>query len=143
MELLGVGAPEALVILVITLLIVGPQRFPEIARQGGRYYRMARRYAAEVTEDVRGAMSELEAEVEQQQQQIKEAHDEISRSVTTSMDQTREELEAAGRSTQELLTDKPAPEPYPPRPSNGSGALLAPRELSTDEGEDTVRGESD
>lgn len=63
MELFGVGAAEALLVLVIALIVVGPQRFPEIARQGGRYYRTARRYANEVMKDVRGAMAEIEQEV--------------------------------------------------------------------------------
>jgi len=63
MELFGVGAAEALLVLVIALIVVGPQRFPEIARQGGRYYRTARRYANEVMKDVRGAMADIEKEI--------------------------------------------------------------------------------
>ena len=45
MELLGVGATEAFVVLVISLIVVGVRPFPEIAPQGGRYVRMASRYA--------------------------------------------------------------------------------------------------
>jgi sec-independent protein translocase protein TatB len=63
MELFGVGAGEALLVLVVTLLVVGPQRFPEIAREGGKYFRMARRFTAEVMDEVKGAINELEQEV--------------------------------------------------------------------------------
>lgn len=136
MELLGVGAAEALVILVITLIVVGPSRFPEIARQGGRYYRMARRYAAEVTSDVRGAIEELEAEVEQQSQELKAVHDEISSSISSSIEETRKELQSAGREAQEALTDGVAPVIEEPAASNGSGPLLAPRELAPSESDD-------
>lgn len=66
MELFGVGAMEALLVLVVALIVVGPHRFPGIARQGGRWYRVARRYANEVTQDVRGAMDELQAEIEEE-----------------------------------------------------------------------------
>ena len=97
MELLGVGAAEAFVVLVIALIVVGPQRFPEIARQGGRYFRMARRYAAEVTSDVRGAMAELEAEVEQQKEELQAAHEEIATGLSTSIAETRSEIENIGR----------------------------------------------
>ena len=62
-ELFGVGFAEAVLVLVIALILVGPQRFPEIARQSGRWYRMARRYTAAVTADLRGALDELEDEV--------------------------------------------------------------------------------
>ncbi|MDA0352348.1 MAG: twin-arginine translocase TatA/TatE family subunit [Chloroflexi bacterium] len=63
MSLFGVGAGEALVVLVLALIVVGPQRFPEIARQGGRWYRLARQYSNEVMKDVRAAVEEIEQEI--------------------------------------------------------------------------------
>ncbi|MEI6665902.1 MAG: twin-arginine translocase TatA/TatE family subunit [Chloroflexota bacterium] len=63
MELFGVGIPEAGMILVILLLVVGPNRFPQVAREAGKWYRIARAYADEVMTDVRGAIDELEQEV--------------------------------------------------------------------------------
>jgi Tat protein translocase TatB subunit len=62
-EVFGVGALEALLVMVIALMVVGPQRLPEIARQAGRWYGIARRYTAEMTTDLRGALDELEEEV--------------------------------------------------------------------------------
>ena len=44
MELFGVGIPEAGLILVIMLLVVGPNRFPQVAREAGKWYRIARAY---------------------------------------------------------------------------------------------------
>jgi sec-independent protein translocase protein TatB len=75
MELLGVGAAEALLVLVVMLIVVGPHRFPEIARQGGRWYKVARRYAAVVTADVRGAVKEIEAEIEETTEDLREVRD--------------------------------------------------------------------
>ena len=71
MELFGVGIGEAALVLLITLLVVGPERFPQIAREGGKYYRMARRFTAEVTGDLRAAMDELENEVNAQSGDLK------------------------------------------------------------------------
>lgn len=151
MELLGVGMAEAFVVLVISLIVVGPQRFPEIARQGGRYFRMARRYAAEVTADVRGAMAELEAEVEEQREELKAAQEDISSGISTSIEETRSDLRSIGQETQDALSDAPAAGTQPetpaqagPRPSgNGAappsaavqGGLLTPRELPAGDGE--------
>lgn len=145
MELLGVGVAEAFVVLVISLIVVGPQRFPEIARQGGRYFRMARRYAAEVTADVRGAMKELEAEVEEQREELLAAQEDISSGISTSIEETRSDIRDIGRETQEALRDAPAAQAQAesePDPS-GNGAspppaasgLLTPRELPAGDGE--------
>lgn len=63
MELFGVGIPEIGLIALIALVIVGPQRFPEVAREAARWYRTARSFSDAVMNDVRVAMNELEQEV--------------------------------------------------------------------------------
>ena len=63
MELFGVGLPEIGLIAVIALVIVGPNRFPEVAREAARWYRTLRGFSDSVMEDVRTAMNELEQEV--------------------------------------------------------------------------------
>ena len=63
MELFGVGIPEIGLILLIALVIVGPQRFPEVARQIAHWIRTARAFTDEVMKDVRAAVDEIEEEV--------------------------------------------------------------------------------
>ncbi len=132
-------------VLVISLIVVGPQRFPEIARQGGRYFRMARRYAAEVTADVRGAMQELEAEVQEQRDELMAAQEDISSGISTSIEETRSDIRDIGRETQEALRDAPAAqaqaegEPDPSgngaAPPTAASGLLTPRELPAGDAE--------
>lgn len=62
MELFGVGPAEALLVVVIALIVVGPQRFPQYAREAAKWYRIGRRYAREITDEIRGAVGELDAE---------------------------------------------------------------------------------
>src|SRR5687767_7733638 len=100
MELFGVGAMEAGLILVVTLLVVGPHRFPEIAREGGRWYRTARRYANEVMRDVRGAMSELESEVKAQTEDLKPIR-EIGRDLSSSAEATKRDIDGIGSQTRD------------------------------------------
>lgn len=64
MELFGVGPLEALLVGVIAFLVVGPDRFPELARQAGKWYRVARAFTADVMSDVQGAVKEIEDEIE-------------------------------------------------------------------------------
>ena len=89
MELFGVGIPEAGLILVIMLLVVGPNRFPQVAREAGKWYRIARAYADEVMTDVRGAMNELEQEVATPTEELKSIR-EIGSDIRSIGDQTRD-----------------------------------------------------
>ncbi len=63
MELFGVGLPEIGIVLLIALVIVGPQRFPEVARQVARWINTARSFSDSVMADLRSAVDELEQEV--------------------------------------------------------------------------------
>ena len=51
--MLNIGTPELFVILVIALLVVGPQRLPELARQIGRGLREFRKMQDDVKDMVR------------------------------------------------------------------------------------------
>lgn len=48
----GIGFSEVLLILVVVLLVVGPQKLPEIARTLGRGVRMARRAGQELRDAI-------------------------------------------------------------------------------------------
>jgi sec-independent protein translocase protein TatB len=52
----GIGLPELLVIIVVAVLVFGPDRLPEFGRQAGRMVRQVRRFAL-------GAQSELRKEL--------------------------------------------------------------------------------
>jgi hypothetical protein len=92
---------------MITLIVVGPKRFPEIARQGGRWYRTARRYADEVMRDVRGAMDDLEKEVEAQGEDLRSIR-EIGRDLG-------QDINRIGAETRDAAAREPTPLDSPPR----------------------------
>lgn len=51
--MLNIGTPELFVILVVALLVVGPQRLPELARQIGRGLREFRKMQDDVKDLVK------------------------------------------------------------------------------------------
>lgn len=51
--MLGIGLPELLMILVLGLLVLGPQRLPEVARMVGRAYGQLRRASEEFQNTIR------------------------------------------------------------------------------------------
>jgi sec-independent protein translocase protein TatB len=49
----GVGLPELAVLVVVGLLVFGPDRLPEFARQAGRFLRQVKQFSQNARDDLR------------------------------------------------------------------------------------------
>jgi sec-independent protein translocase protein TatA len=58
--MLGIGLPELMLILVVALVVLGPQRLPEVARMLGRAYAQLRRASEEFQQTLRQDLATLE-----------------------------------------------------------------------------------
>jgi sec-independent protein translocase protein TatA len=56
----GIGLPELVVILAVALIVLGPQRLPEVARMLGRAYGQLRRASEEFQQTIRQDLAALE-----------------------------------------------------------------------------------
>jgi sec-independent protein translocase protein TatA len=56
----GIGLPELLLIMVLALLVLGPQRLPEVARLVGRAYGQLRRASEEFQNTIRQDIAAME-----------------------------------------------------------------------------------
>jgi sec-independent protein translocase protein TatA len=56
----GIGLPELVVILAVALIVLGPQRLPEVARMLGRAYAQLRRASEEFQQTIRQDLAALE-----------------------------------------------------------------------------------
>ena len=123
MSLFGVGAGEAALVLVLALIVVGPQRFPEIARQGGRWYRLARQYTNEVMQDVRAAVDEIETEIQEETRDL-----ESIASIDTDLRAIRDDVDTVATESaadaEQALSDTAA--------AAGANGADAPRTLARD-----------
>ena len=52
----GIGMPELLVIMVVALVVLGPKRLPELARQLGKAVAEFRRQTSDVMEEFQAQM---------------------------------------------------------------------------------------
>lgn len=60
----GVGLAEFAVILVVAVLIFGPDRLPEFARQAGQFLRQVRRFTRAARDDLRSELGPGFADLE-------------------------------------------------------------------------------
>ena len=68
----GIGIPEFLVILVIALIFVGPERLPEVAKMFSKIFADFRKATDDVSEELRNARQMLEEEVRQAEREVRE-----------------------------------------------------------------------
>ena len=54
--MLGIGLPEFLVIAVVGMLVFGPDRLPEFARQAGSMVRQLRNLSRQARDDIRAEL---------------------------------------------------------------------------------------
>ena len=52
----GIGIAEFMVILVVALLVFGPDRLPEFAKQAGRMVRQVRAFSQQARDDIRSEL---------------------------------------------------------------------------------------
>ena len=60
----GVGLPEFAVIAVVGVIVFGPDRLPEFARQAGRFLRQMRQFAQAARDDLRTELGPEFADLE-------------------------------------------------------------------------------
>ena len=59
----NIGSGEVLVILLLGLLVLGPERLPEFARKVGNFIREARRMSRSFQEELRNAVEDPDIEM--------------------------------------------------------------------------------
>jgi Tat protein translocase TatB subunit len=114
MDVFGVGLPELLLILVIAVLVVGPQRLPEIAAQLAKFLRAFRAYTSSISRDFNEALEGLEKEYDEMKGEWKEVGEGLDENVKA-VDQ---ELRSADSDARDAFTgtDEPADAPSKPTP---------------------------
>ena len=60
----GIGLPELMVIVVVAVLVFGPDRLPDFARQAGRFVRQLRTFAQNARDDIRAELGPEYADFE-------------------------------------------------------------------------------
>jgi sec-independent protein translocase protein TatB len=87
-----IGFTEMMIIAVVALVVLGPDRLPKVARQAGEWMGKLRRYVDDVKSDINRQM-ELD-ELRKLQKEVKDAAQSLQTSVESAVTETKSELES-------------------------------------------------
>ena len=96
-----VGFSELIVIALVALIVIGPERLPRVARTLGALLGRAQRYVNDVKADI-----QREVDLEELKS-IRSTFQDAARSVEQSVTQVGEELQAAGESLNQSIAGTP------------------------------------
>jgi len=132
MQMFGVGILELMVILILTVIVVGPDRMPQVAADLAKWIRQTRAYARHLMGDFNSVVADLEKEAGASREDWKE----IASVVTRHTGSVGQELTKLGRDVEksgDLAEAKAEPSP---------AAALAPSSYGNGNGHSAPDGES-
>jgi sec-independent protein translocase protein TatB len=125
MQFFGVGILELMVILVVAVVVVGPDKLPEFAADLARWIRQARAYGQHLTRDFNEVIGDLEKEVGASRDDWKEIASLVTRQgtdLTRLMGDTTSSITGELKSSLDLaeIKNDPAPDNVVPFDSTRS-----------------------
>ena len=97
------GISEIMIIAVVGLIVIGPERLPKVARTMGHVFGRMQRYASQIKSDINKEM-QLE-ELKSIQKSMKDAADEIEQSVTQQVNYIESEVDEINKDVNQSLSD--------------------------------------
>ena len=134
MNLFGIGPLEIFLVAIVAVIVLGPERFPEVAVQLARAIKFLRGYANDATSELRQEFAELTKEYEQIRKELDDVRGSVNKeatSVTQKMSQVMTETKPALNApdlNRVLDPNAPLIEPggeLPPDRSNGASSDTA------------------
>ncbi len=107
------GFAEMLVIGIVALIVIGPERLPSVARKAGAYFAKIRRFVSNVKSDVEREFrtDELQRMLQQQQEELSSLKEVINETKQDAdLDSIKQSVEAVA---QDVINDD-APQADPP-----------------------------
>lgn len=98
-----IGFTEILVILLVALVVIGPERLPQVARTLGNYWGRVQRYVNKVKRDVNESI-ELD-ELRELERQAKSGADELQRSIQQAANDIELDLRQTGNQVGQAVHD--------------------------------------
>ena len=149
MNVFGVGPLELIMILLVTLIFVGPERLPRMAADLARTIRELRKYTASFAAEFNEVIKEFEKETEAERTEWKEIGEGLSiatsdarREIEGATTDARREIEGASKEVAAAANDASAPVPAPTPPTVPAATPAPPAVNGTANGAQPAESES-
>lgn len=126
-----IGFSELLVIAVVALLVIGPERLPKVARTAGLLFGRLQRYVNDVKADIQREMEldelkKLRSQFEDAARSVEQSVSEVNRELQSAADDLNRSVAGDAQTPATQPVDSPAalPESAPP-PTGTAGAAPA------------------
>jgi sec-independent protein translocase protein TatB len=101
-----IGFSEMMIVAVVALVVLGPERLPRVARQAGQWLGKLQRYVSDVKSDINRQM-ELE-ELRKLQSEVKDAASNLEKSFKSSVAEAQSDFNEISASLQGESSSGPA-----------------------------------
>lgn len=116
-----IGFSEMIVIAIVALVVIGPERLPRVARTAGLLLGRLQRYVSDVKSDINREI-QLD-ELKKLQSEIRDSARSVEQSLTSGVQEVRQ----TAQSVSESLTPTPAAVPaQPASPGDAQAPAVAP-----------------
>lgn len=105
-----IGFSELLLIAIVALIVIGPQRLPTVARTLGHLFGRMQRYVNDVKADI---SREMEME---ELKKLQSSMEDAARTMRDSVDSVNRDVSEAGTELDRLAHAEPEPPPAPAAP---------------------------
>lgn len=92
MNFFGIGPLEAGLVIVVAVIVLGPERIPEVAVQIAKAVKFLRGYATSATSQMRAELDELTKEYEDVRRELREFQQSVRKDVTSVTNQIQKTL---------------------------------------------------
>jgi len=108
-----IGFIELIVIGVVALIVVGPERLPKVARTAGHLYGRMQRYVSTVKSDISRdiQLDELRKAGQDLRQSVESVAREVEQQTTVAGDYLRKETDAVAKTMAETESERPVNNP--------------------------------
>src|SRR5690606_11508690 len=126
-----VSFTELMVIGVIALIVIGPERLPKVARTVGHLLGRAQRYVNNVKTDIQREMdldeiNNLKGQMEEAARSVKSSVQDASDSLRKPLDEAQQAIKDASASVESLMDDAKAGHTNEPAPAQEQPAATPP-----------------
>ena len=123
---LKIGAMELIVIFIVALLVIGPDKLPSYAKKFGSALREFRKASADMTQDIRESVVEPLEEAQRPLREAMEPLDDLKKDVEGSFKGVEKDLRNIGRATPKDKGPSEAEKADPAIDSAGTESTSAP-----------------